>query len=66
MKLTVNGQPREVAASRKLDDLLQDLGITPETVVIELNRSIIPPEHVAATQLQDGDRLELIQFVGGG
>ena len=65
MQYIVNGQNEEFAATC-LFDLLAERGNDPEKVVVECNGQIIPKDNYAATTLHRGDRLELVQFVGGG
>jgi thiamine biosynthesis protein ThiS len=66
LKLIVNGEGREFAASISLQDLIQSLGLKRETVVAEVNLSVVQPACHGETLLSEGDRVELIQFVGGG
>ena len=66
MRLTVNGETREAPDSATLSDLLASLGIDGRRVAVERNREIAPRSQWAETQLQDGDALEIVQFVGGG
>jgi thiamine biosynthesis protein ThiS len=69
MKLQINGDERdfsEVPASFTLAALVAKLGMKPDRVAVELNRDIIPRDRWAATLLQEGDRLEVVHFVGGG
>lgn len=65
MKLNINGQQRDFAEPMTISQLLQQLELAPERVVIEFNKEILTAE-AHSTLLQDGDTLELIQFVGGG
>ena len=65
MKLIVNGENRDLTAST-LSALVEQLGMKADRVAIELNREIVPRERWAQTQLKDGDRLEIVHFVGGG
>ena len=65
MQYIVNGQNEEYAATRLLA-LLEERGNDPAKVVVELNGQIIPKDAYVATSLHGGDRLELVQFVGGG
>lgn len=65
MLLIINGQQREFDAPLTISRLLQQLELEPQRVVIELNRNILTAE-AHDTTLQEGDTLELIQFVGGG
>jgi thiamine biosynthesis protein ThiS len=66
MTLHINGEPRDFAAPISLSALLEQLGMKPDRVAIELNRGIIPREQWTETSLSDGDHLEIVQFVGGG
>lgn len=66
MRIEVNGESRELDAGMTVLQLLQRLGITAQPVAVERNREIVPRALHAATQLADGDQLEVVQFVGGG
>jgi len=66
MRLILNGAEREFPHALSLAELVQELGMTPNRVAAELNRQIVPRDQWPATNLQDGDRLELVHFVGGG
>ena len=66
LSIVVNGEPRRLSAPATLADLLQTLRLDPRTVVVELNRQIVRRPVLEATALQDGDRVELVHFVGGG
>jgi thiamine biosynthesis protein ThiS len=65
LKLTINGEPREVAASTVLG-LLEELGLHPRGTIVELNREIVDREAYRETHLSEGDVLELVRLVGGG
>ena len=64
--LIVNGAPRRTGAGTTLADLLAQLGIEPDMVAVERNREIVPRSAFGATVLAEGDRIEIVQFVGGG
>ena len=66
MKLTINGEDREFTTISGLSTLLAQLGMKPDRVAVELNRNLIPRDRWATTQLSDGDKLEIVHFVGGG
>ncbi|HTZ95539.1 MAG TPA: sulfur carrier protein ThiS [Terriglobales bacterium] len=66
MKLQINGDDREFADSLTLAALLGELGMKADRVAVELNREIVPRPQWAETNLCDGDRLEIVHFVGGG
>lgn len=65
MEITVNGEKKEVAPVSVLA-FLESLGIDPRLVAVEWNLEILPKSEYGATQLKEGDRLEIVQFVGGG
>lgn len=64
--ITVNGEPRTAPAGSSIADLVVALGLRPQQVAVERNRSIVPRAQHATTVLQDGDRLEVVTFFGGG
>ncbi len=66
MNLTINGEHRSLAPVETLHALVEQLGMKSDRVAIELNREIVPREQWAQTSLKDGDRLEIVHFVGGG
>ncbi|MBI2817875.1 MAG: sulfur carrier protein ThiS [Acidobacteria bacterium] len=66
MEIVLNGETREVRPAITLRELLRSLGLREDRVAIELNREIVHRDRWAETQLHDGDRLEIVQFVGGG
>ena len=66
MKLTINGEDREFSPLSSLSDLLQQLGMKPDRVAVELNRELVARDRWNKTQLSDGDKLEIVHFVGGG
>ncbi len=63
MKIIVNGIPREVAAGTTLKEILEEFRQKKALVVGELNGEIPPAED---RPLQEGDRVEVVTFVGGG
>jgi len=68
MKLHINGEERsfDSPAPFTLAALVDLLGMKSDRVAVELNRDIVPRDRWSATVLNDGDRLEVVQFVGGG
>ena len=66
MKLQVNGEARDFPDALSLEGLLGQLGMKADRVAVELNREIVPRPRWAETNLRDGDRLEIVHFVGGG
>jgi len=65
MKLTVNGEDRDVGAV-DIAGLIAELGLDARKVAVERNLEIVPRSLHGSTPLSDGDRIELVQFVGGG
>lgn len=65
MRIQVNGDMRDVAAHTVLG-LVEELGFDVRKVAVERNLAIVPRSLHAETPLEDGDRIELVQFVGGG
>jgi thiamine biosynthesis protein ThiS len=66
MRLTINGDDREFSSASTLAELLHHLEMKPDRVAVELNRELVPRDRWPATPLRDGDRLEIVHFVGGG
>ena len=69
MKLHVNGDERSFPDGSNpftLSALIEALGMKADRVAVELNRDIVPRDRWAATTLNEGDRLEIVHFVGGG
>ena len=66
MNIKINGEDREVASGLSLAGLLDELQIRPARVVVERNRTIVARDAYDATQLAEGDSLEIVHFVGGG
>ena len=66
MKIQINGEDRDYSHPLSLDRLLVQLGMKADRVAVELNRTIVPRAVWTSTSLNDGDRLEIVHFVGGG
>jgi thiamine biosynthesis protein ThiS len=66
MNLTVNGEPRAFAALASLLDLVAELGLDARKVAVERNLEIVPRSAYGRTALADGDRIEIVHFIGGG
>ena len=65
MKVTVNGQQRDVIVGT-VADLVGTLGLPSERVALERNFEIVPRTAWAETSVTEGDRFEIVHFVGGG
>ena len=66
MQLTINGEPRSFTNVSNVSDLIETLGIKGDRVAVELNRDIVSRPQWPSTSLKDGDKLEIVHFVGGG
>jgi len=65
MEIIVNGEQR-ISGPVSVLGLLQELHIDPRRVAVELNMEILPKADYETTALSDGDRIEIVHFVGGG
>lgn len=66
MKVTINGEPRDVPENLSVTAMLAHLGIASERVAIERNRDILPRASWQEASVQAGDSFEIVHFVGGG
>ena len=66
MTLEINGERQEIPFVANARELLQFLGITEDRVALEVNHKIIRRDDRDFTPISDGDRVEIVQFVGGG
>lgn len=66
LRLTVNGEEREVPAGLTVRGLIELLGLTSGPVAVERNREVVPRAEHPSTALQDRDVIEIVHFVGGG
>ncbi len=65
VKIVLNGEDREVYATT-VTALIDEIGLDGRKVAVERNLEIVPRSQYLATALDDGDRLEIVHFVGGG
>jgi thiamine biosynthesis protein ThiS len=66
MTLSINGEPRNFPSGLTVASLVAHLGMKADRVAVELNLEIVPRSNWDTTALQDGDKLEIVHFVGGG
>jgi len=66
MRVEINGEARELAPGSTVAALLASLGLEGRPVAVEHNAAIVPRAHHATTTIAEGDKLEVVQFVGGG
>ena len=66
MKITVNGEMKEVKEGLLVTDLLEAIGMPALGIAVELNREIVPKSQHGSTVLKEDDNLEIVKMVGGG
>jgi thiamine biosynthesis protein ThiS len=66
VKLHINGEILNYSGPLTLAALVSEMGFKPDRVAVELNLMIVPRDLWSQTSLNDGDRLEIVHFVGGG
>ena len=66
MKITLNGESRDLPEAATVTQMLALLGYGERRVAVELNRAVVPKSRHASQVLADGDRIEIIQAIGGG
>jgi thiamine biosynthesis protein ThiS len=66
LRIEVNGESREVEPGATLDDLVGQLALIPERLAVERNRQVVRRLDWPQTSLDEGDRIEIVHFVGGG
>ncbi len=66
LPILVNGERREIAAGHSVADLLASLGLGSRRVAVAVNRAVVPRANHARHALVSGDRIEILEAVGGG
>jgi len=66
LKISLNGEPFEVAGPLTVDRLLAQLEIDPRRVAVEHNVSVLKRTTYETTMINEGDEVEVVNFVGGG
>lgn len=66
MRLVVNGEETQVEPSTTVRQLLASLGLAETPVAVERNEEVVPRARHESTELREGDRVEVVHFVGGG
>ncbi len=66
LRVSVNGERRSIPAGTSVTDLLISLQLSDKTCAVELNREIVPRSAHRERTLAEGDRVEIVSFVGGG
>ena len=66
LAILVNGEPRRVSAAASIAAMLAELGLDPLRVAVERNLAVVPRSSLSDVIVEDGDRFEVVHFVGGG
>ena len=66
VKVTLNGETHEVRAGATISDLIATLKLADGPIAVERNREVVPKSKFVETPVRDGDRIEVVHFVGGG
>jgi thiamine biosynthesis protein ThiS len=66
VEVVVNGNPREVDPKTSITELVSILNLPADRIAVELNRKVVRRVDWSRTWLNDGDRVEIVHFVGGG
>ena len=66
MKVFVNGEEKDLSGATSLSELITELDLPVARIAIELNREVVRRSDWGSTMLNDGDRIEIVHFVGGG
>jgi sulfur carrier protein len=66
VRITVNGQPREIERETALPTFLRERGIDPRLVAVAINGEVVPKDGYDAARVREGDELEVVRMVGGG
>jgi thiamine biosynthesis protein ThiS len=66
MQITINGEKKEISNELNLSELLKRFSMPQQRIAIELNKEVVRKKDWENIKLSDGDKLEVIHFVGGG
>ncbi len=66
VRIALNGKPRELPAPTSVRSALESLGLARRPVAVEVNGNLVRRRNHAETPIRDGDRVEIVTFVGGG
>jgi len=64
--LIINGEEREIGASRTLSDLVRELDLTAPNFAVAVNNQVISKSEYDSTPIREGDQVEIVHAVGGG
>jgi sulfur carrier protein len=66
LSIRVNGEPHTLTPGTTVAGLIEALGLTGRKLAVAIDRDVVPRSRYAARQLADGDRVEILEAVGGG
>ncbi len=66
MQITINGNSHDLDSQKSLTELLDAFNIDSKQVAVEHNLEIVPRSRYDTVKVNDGDKIELVEFVGGG
>jgi sulfur carrier protein len=66
VRITVNGETKDITAGTTVSELIVSLGVERGRVAVEVNREIVPRSLHAEHEIAEGDRVEIVTMVGGG
>lgn len=66
MKVLINGETKEISKELNLSELLEHFSLPQERIAIELNKEVVRKKDWENIRINEGDKLEVIHFVGGG
>ncbi len=66
MRVTVNGESKDVQDGSTVGELVRCFHLTPQRVAVEVNESLVPRARLDEVHLSDADRVEIVTFMGGG
>lgn len=66
MNITINGEQKNIASGISISALVASLGIAPSQIAVEVNGAIVPKSTHESAMLSEGDKVEIVRFIGGG
>ena len=66
LNVTINGETKQLSSTMTLNEMLVFLGLDPKKIAVERNLEIVPRSTYAAVQVKEGDKYEIVHFIGGG
>ncbi len=66
LNVTLNGEARQIPPASSVADMLTGLGLDPAKIAVERNLAIVPRSAYGAVKVEEGDRFEIVHFIGGG